>query len=144
MPWKSKKIICLFPCDMCRWFLTPPKWLDLKQLIMFPFGPIVIYCYLKKRSCLMFSKYNTILTQDFNYANLQILLNGLCLLVNSLALFSSTNAMPICVQTRSVCFNSSAALVQSQLVCLLPVGILNLLSSFQLFVSLALKSPSAE
>ena len=39
-------------------------------------------------------------------------------------------------------FNSSAALVHSQLVCLLPVGILNLLSSFQLFVSLALKSPS--
>ena len=41
-------------------------------------------------------------------------------------------------------FNSSAALVHSQLVCLLPVGILNLLSSFQLFVSLALKSPSGE
>ena len=39
-------------------------------------------------------------------------------------------------------FNSSAALVQSQLVCLLPVGILNLLSLFQLLVSLALKSPS--
>jgi len=41
-------------------------------------------------------------------------------------------------------FNSSAALVQSQLVCLLPVGILNLLSLFQLLVSLALKSPSGE
>ena len=41
-------------------------------------------------------------------------------------------------------FNSSAALVYSQLVCLLPVGILNQLSSFQLLVSLALKSPSGE
>ena len=39
---------------------------------------------------------------------------------------------------------STAALVQSQLVCLLPVGILNLLSLFQLLVSLALKSPSGE
>ena len=38
-------------------------------------------------------------------------------------------------------FNFSAALVQSQLVCLLPVGILNLLSLFQLLVSLGLKSP---
>ena len=41
-------------------------------------------------------------------------------------------------------FNSWAALVQSQLVCLLPVGILNLSSSFQLFVSLARKSPNRE
>ena len=41
-------------------------------------------------------------------------------------------------------FNSSAALVHSQLVCLLPVGILNLLSSFQLLVSLALKSLRGE
>ena len=41
-------------------------------------------------------------------------------------------------------FNSSAALVHSQLVCLLPVRILNLLSVFQLLVSLALKSPSGE
>ena len=41
-------------------------------------------------------------------------------------------------------FNSSVALVQSQQVCLLPVGILNLLSLFQLFVSLALKSPSGQ
>ena len=40
--------------------------------------------------------------------------------------------------------NSSATLVRSQLVCLLPVVILNLLSSFQLFVSLALKNPSGE
>ena len=40
--------------------------------------------------------------------------------------------------------NSSATLVHSQLVCLLPVVILNLLSSFQLFVSLALKNPSGE
>ena len=32
-------------------------------------------------------------------------------------------------------FNSSAALVQSPLVCLLPVGMLNLLRLFQLFVS---------
>ena len=42
--------------------------------------------------------------------------------------------------------NSSAALVQSQMVCLLglTVGILNLLSLFQLFVSLALESPSGE
>ena len=39
-------------------------------------------------------------------------------------------------------FIFSAALVHSQLVWLLPVGILNLLSSFQLLVSLALKSPS--
>jgi len=41
-------------------------------------------------------------------------------------------------------FNSSAALVHSLLVCLLPVGILNLLSLFQLLFSLALKSPSGE
>ena len=41
-------------------------------------------------------------------------------------------------------FNSSAVLGHSQLVCRLPVGTLNLLSSFQLFVSLALKSPSDE
>ena len=41
-------------------------------------------------------------------------------------------------------FNSSAALVPSQLVCLLPVGILNLLSLFQWFISLALKSPNGE
>ena len=41
-------------------------------------------------------------------------------------------------------FNSSAAFLYSQLVCLLPVGILNLLSLFRLFVSLALKSPSGE
>ena len=41
-------------------------------------------------------------------------------------------------------FNSSAALVHSQLVCLLRVGILKLLSLFQLLVSLALKSPSGE
>ena len=45
---------------------------------------------------------------------------------------------------RSSWFNPSAALVQSQLVCLLPVGILNLLSLFHLFASLALKSPSWE
>ena len=32
-------------------------------------------------------------------------------------------------------FNTSAALLQSQLVCFLPVGILNLLSLFQLFLS---------
>ena len=38
----------------------------------------------------------------------------------------------------------SAAPVHSQLVCLLPVGILNLLSSFHLLLSLALKSPSGE
>ena len=41
-------------------------------------------------------------------------------------------------------FNSSAALVHSQLVCLPPVGTLNLLSSSQLLVSLALESPSGE
>ena len=41
-------------------------------------------------------------------------------------------------------FNCSVALVQSQLVCLLPVGILNLISLFQLLVSLAQKSPSGE
>ena len=41
-------------------------------------------------------------------------------------------------------FYSSAALVNSQLVCLLPVGILNLLSLFQWFVSLALKSPNGK
>ena len=35
-------------------------------------------------------------------------------------------------------------LVQSQLICLLPVGILNLLSLIQLFVSLSLKSLSGE
>jgi len=46
--------------------------------------------------------------------------------------------------TGSPWFNSSAALVKSPLVCLLPVGILNLLSLFQLFVSLALKSPNGE
>lgn len=40
--------------------------------------------------------------------------------------------------------NSSAALVHSQLVCLLPVGILNMLSLFELFISLALKSPNGE
>ena len=47
-------------------------------------------------------------------------------------------------QVVSPWFNSSAALVHSQVVCLVPVGILNLLSLFQLFVSLAMKSPSGE
>ena len=41
-------------------------------------------------------------------------------------------------------FEVVPALAHSQLVCLLPVGILNLSTSFQLFVSLALKSPSGE
>ena len=41
-------------------------------------------------------------------------------------------------------FNSSVVLIHNQVVCRLPVGIFNLLSSFQLFVSLALKSPSNE
>ena len=46
--------------------------------------------------------------------------------------------------SRSPWFNASAALVRSQLVCLLPVGILNPLSLFLRFVSLALKSPSVQ
>jgi len=41
-------------------------------------------------------------------------------------------------------FNSSAVLVDSQLVCLLPVKILNLLSLFEWIISLALKSPNGE
>jgi len=41
-------------------------------------------------------------------------------------------------------FNSSAALGNSQLVCLLPVGILNLFNLFQYFVSFALKIPRRE
>jgi len=42
-------------------------------------------------------------------------------------------------------FNTSTALLQSQLVCLLLVRVLlKLLSLFQLFVSGALKSPSGE
>ena len=41
-------------------------------------------------------------------------------------------------------FNPSAALVDSQLVCLLPVGILNLLSLFEWIISLALKNPYGE
>ena len=41
-------------------------------------------------------------------------------------------------------FNSSTALGHSHLVCLLPVGILNLLIIFQRFVLLTLKSPRRE
>ena len=62
------------------------------------------------------------------------------------ALFSSSRpALTISWVRDSPWFSSSAALEQSQLVCLESVGILNLSSSFQLFVSfLALKSPSGE
>ena len=49
--------------------------------------------------------------------------------------------LPAAFVSGSPWFNSSAALVHSQLLCLLPVGILNLFSWFQYFVSLALRSP---
>ena len=41
-------------------------------------------------------------------------------------------------------FNSSAVIVRSQLACLLPVGMFNLMGLFEQFVSLALKGPTGK
>ena len=49
--------------------------------------------------------------------------------------------LPVAFVPGSLWFNSLAALVHNQLVCLLPLGILNLLSWFEYIVLLALKSP---
>ena len=70
--------------------------------------------------------------------------NEALILWRHLAIPSSSPALTTGFAPSSPRINPSAALVHSQLVCLLPVEILDMLSLFQYFVSLDLKSLRGE